>query len=95
VDIQTILDERGRELLYEEFRWATFLRMKPEEWKQRIYNYGMYSAREGTNPYELYPNTRRWAEDKSQIKFDLWPIPQVYIDLNTGAVLEQNAGWTK
>ena len=95
VDIQTILDERGRELLYEEFRWATFLRMKPEEWKQRIYNYGMYSAREGTNPYELYPNTRRWAEDKSQIKFDLWPIPQTYIDLNTGAVLEQNAGWTK
>ena len=44
VTIDTILDERGRELLYEEFRWATFLRMKPEEWKKRIYDHGMYSA---------------------------------------------------
>lgn len=95
VDIQTILDERGRELLYEEFRWATFLRMKPSEWKQRIYNYGMYSARSNADPATLYPNARRWAEETGEIKFDLWPIPQVYIDLNTGSDgLYQNPGWT-
>jgi tetratricopeptide (TPR) repeat protein len=94
VDIDTILDERGRELLYEEFRWATFLRMKPNEWKKRIYDHGMYSARTGTDPATLYPNTRRWAEDTGEIKFNLWPIPQTYIDLNTGSEgLYQNDGW--
>ena len=94
VDIDTILDERGRELLYEEFRWATFLRMKPAEWKKRIYDHGMYSARSNANPAELYPNTRRWAEDTGEIKFNLFPIPQTYIDLNTGSDgLYQNEGW--
>ena len=91
VDIQTILDERGRELLYEEFRWATFLRMKPAEWKERIYNYSMYAARPTAT--DLYPNGRRWAEDNKEIAFNLWPIPQTYIDLNTGSVLPQNDGW--
>ena len=91
ITIDTILDERARELLYEEFRWATFLRMKPEEWKPRIYKYGMYSARSGA---EVYPNLRRWAEDSGEIKFNLWPIPQTYIDLNTGSDgLYQNDGW--
>ena len=94
VDIDTILDERGRELLYEEFRWATFLRMKPAEWKKRIYDHGMYSARTSAPASELYPNTRRWAEDTGEIKFNLWPIPQTYIDLNTGSDgLYQNDGW--
>ena len=94
VDIDTILDERGRELLYEEFRWATFLRMKPAEWKKRIYDHGMYSARTTAPASELYPNTRRWAEDTGEIKFNLFPIPQTYIDLNTGSEgLYQNDGW--
>ena len=94
VDIDTILDERGRELLYEEFRWATFLRMKPAEWKKRIYDHGMYSARSNADPATLYPNTRRWAEDTGEIKFNLFPIPQTYIDLNTGSEgLYQNDGW--
>lgn len=91
VTIDTILDERGRELLYEEFRWATFLRMKPDEWKHRIYDYGMYSARSGA---EIYPNIRRWSEETGEIKFNLFPIPQTYIDLNTGSDgLYQNDGW--
>ena len=91
VTIDTILDERARELLYEEFRWATFLRMKPEEWKPRIYNYGKYCARPGT---PVYPEIRRWAEDTGEIAFNLWPIPQTYIDLNTGSDgLTQNPGW--
>ena len=93
VTIDTILDERGRELLYEEFRWATFLRMKPAEWKKRIYDHSMYAARSTASAAELYPNARRWAEDTGEIKFDLFPIPQTYIDLNTGAELTQNEGW--
>ena len=93
IDIDTILDERGRELLYEEFRWATFLRMKPQEWKKRIYDHGMYSARSSADPATLYPNTRRWAEFTGEIAFDLFPIPQSYIDLNTEAEMTQNKGW--
>ena len=94
VDIDTILDERGRELLYEEFRWATFLRMKPDEWKKRIYDHGMYSARSSAPASELYPNTRRWAEFTGNIEFNNWPIPYTYIELNKGSDgLKQNEGW--
>ena len=91
VDIDTILDERARELLYEEFRWATFLRMKPAEWKHRIYDYGMYSAR---STAEEGWQVRRWAEFTGEIEWDLWPIPQTYIDLNKESDgLTQNPGW--
>jgi len=91
VDMDIILDERARELLYEEFRWATFLRMKPSEWKHRIYDYGMYSAR---SEAEAGWQVRRWAEYTGEIEWDLWPIPQTYIDLNTDSDgLTQNPGW--
>lgn len=89
IDLNTILDERARELLYEENRWATLLRFEPSIWKQRIYDYGTYSARSG----KVYPEIRRWATYTEDIKFDYWPIPQAYIDLNTGAPMEQNKGW--
>ena len=78
-DIDDILDERARELIYEEARWFTFLRMEPEVWKQRIYDHAMY-----------------WSDYKkvtTPIAWNLWPIPQDIIDLNTGAPMEQNAGW--
>lgn len=90
IDMQVILDERARELMFEEDRWGTLLRMSPEEWKSRIYNYGMYAARNGA---AVYPEVRRWAEYTSDIRFNNWPIPQTYIDLNTGAPMEQNEGW--
>jgi len=91
ISIDIILDERARELLYEEFRWATFLRMKPEEWKHRIYDYGMYSARADAPQGWEY---RRWADFTGEISWDLWPIPQTYIDLNSESEgLSQNPGW--
>jgi SusD family. len=91
ITLETILDERARELLYEEFRWATFLRMKPAEWKHRIYDYGMYSARSDA---ESGWQVRRWADFTGEIEWDLWPIPQTYIDLNTESDgLTQNPGW--
>lgn len=91
IDMQVILDERARELMFEEDRWGTLLRMKAEEWQPRILNYGMYTAGSGD---EVYPNIRRWSEytDRS-LKFKNWPIPQTYIDLNTGKPMEQNEGW--
>lgn len=35
----------------------------------------------------------RWAEFTGEIAFDLFQIPQSYIDLNTGAEMAQNKGW--
>lgn len=96
MSLDLILDERARELFFEEFRWATFLRMEPEIWRNRIYNYGMYSARANTPVTELGPKyARRWAEFTGEIKFKYLPIPQTYIDLNTGNPdgMKQNEGW--
>lgn len=94
--LDLILDERARELFYEEFRWATFLRMEPQVWKQRIYDHGMYSAQPGARVWTKEdPNIRRWAEYTEKIPFDYLPIPQTYIDLNTGNPdgMKQNIGW--
>ena len=91
INMEIILDERARELLYEEFRWATFLRMKPSEWKYRIYDYGMYSARSGDPKGWEY---RRWDDFTGEIDWNLWPIPQTYMDLNTESDgMPQNPGW--
>lgn len=90
IDIDVILDERARELFFEESRWFTLLRMKPEEWKHRIYDYGMYSARGGA---KVFPEIRRWGEFSAEIQFNHWPIPQKYIDLNNELEMAQNTGW--
>ena len=90
IDMQVILDERARELLFEEDRWGTLLRCKPEEWQQRIEKYGTYTAR-ATDVQ--FPDIRRWSEFTDKIDFTNWPIPQTYIDLNTGAEMAQNVGW--
>ena len=79
MDIHAILDERIRELIFEEGRWFTFLRMEPQVWKQRIYDHAMYWV-----DYKTYSTPIAW---------DLWPIPQNIIDLNTGAQMDQNPGW--
>jgi len=79
MDIDVILDERIRECIFEDCRWFTFLRMEPQVWKQRIYDHAMYWS-----DYKTYSTPIAW---------DLWPIPQDIIDLNTGAEMEQNEGW--
>jgi hypothetical protein len=79
IDINSILDERIRECLFEEGRWFTLLRMEPDIWKQRIYDHGMFTA-----DYPRYNLTIKW---------NLWPIPRSIIDLNVGAEIPQNPGW--
>jgi tetratricopeptide (TPR) repeat protein len=79
VDIDAILDERIRELLFEEGRWFTLLRMEPATWKQRLYDHAMF-----IHDYVKYTIS---------IPFDLWPIPQNTIELNTEADFPQNTGW--
>lgn len=77
IDLDLILDERARELVYEESRWNTLLRMGGTVAIDRIKKYSYWD----------YPRT---TLNKT---FNLWPIPQTVIDTNKDVKLEQNPGW--
>lgn len=77
VNVDLILDERARELVYEETRWNTLLRMGGNVAVERIKKYAYWDYPRAT----LVKN------------FNLWPIPQSVIDSNKDVVLEQNPGW--
>jgi hypothetical protein len=73
----TILDERARELMYEEHRWNTLLRMG------------------GSIATDRIRQLMLWDTYKSSYnrQFNLLPIPQGFIDVNTGNKIDQNSGW--
>lgn len=77
MSLDLILDERARELVYEESRWNTLLRMGGNIAVDRIKKYAYWD----------YPRTTLNKD------FNLWPIPQIVIDTNKDAKLEQNPGW--
>lgn len=77
VNVELILDERARELVYEEKRWNTLLRMGGTLAVERIKEYAYWEDPRAT----LTKN------------FNLWPIPQVVIDTNKDVVMAQNPGW--
>jgi len=72
-----ILDERARELVYEECRWNTLLRM------------GGTIATDRIKKYAYWPE----AAATLTFNYNLWPIPQTVIDTNKDVKLEQNPGW--
>lgn len=74
-----ILDERARELLYEEARWNTLLRMGGNIAVERIRKYAYWPEAKATLTFD----------------YNLWPIPQTIIDTNKDVVLEQNPGWKR
>lgn len=73
----TILDERARELVYEEWRWNTLLRMGGTIAVDRIKKYAYWDKTATTLTFN----------------YNLWPIPQTVIDTNKDVVLPQNPGW--
>jgi hypothetical protein len=73
----TILDERARELVYEECRWNTLLRMGGTIAVDRIRKYAYWPEAAATLTFN----------------YNLWPIPQTVIDTNKDNKLEQNPGW--
>ncbi|MDR3061561.1 MAG: RagB/SusD family nutrient uptake outer membrane protein [Dysgonamonadaceae bacterium] len=77
VNTDLILDERARELVYEEWRWNTLLRM------------GGTVATDRIKEYAYWPE----AKATLNFKFNLWPIPQTVIDTNKDELLEQNCEW--
>jgi hypothetical protein len=78
VNLDLILDERARELVYEERRWNTLLRM------------GGTTAVDRIREYAYWDKARTSLAGKT---FNLWPIPQAVIDTNKDVKLEQNPGW--
>ncbi len=83
VDIDYLLDERLRELYYEEPRMITLCRMGKLAERNRKYN---YSYTDVTGTYEC-------AGTSIQDYHNLWPIPFSEIERNTEAVIEQNPGY--
>lgn len=85
VDLYTILDERARELAWEEMRWPTLLRMggngSNEVMKTQLMNHSL-----GTEDVPMFAG-------QTFPDWTLFPIPFDVIALNTGAVIEQNPGW--
>jgi hypothetical protein len=77
INLDLILDERARELVYEETRWNTLLRMGGTVAVDRIKKYAYWDDPRNT----LTKN------------FNLWPIPQTVIDTNKDKPLAQNPGW--
>jgi hypothetical protein len=78
VTIDYILDERARELPFEEWRVLTLHRLN--KLSERVTKYNpMYNGKYATHKVSEYHN--------------LWPIPQSEIERNTEAVLEQNPGY--
>jgi len=78
VDIDYILDERARELNFEELRILTLMRLG--KLVDRVKKYDpMSNGKFASNGIGDYQN--------------LWPIPQSEIERNTEAVFEQNPGY--
>jgi hypothetical protein len=77
VSIELILDERARELMYEECRWNTLLRI------------GGTVAVDRIKKYAYWDNPRATLTKN----YNLWPIPQVVIDTNKDKPMAQNPGW--
>jgi hypothetical protein len=74
-----ILDERARELVYEEARWNTLLRMGGTIAVDRIRKYAYWTEAKATLTFN----------------YNVWPIPQTIIDTNKDAVIPQNDGWKR
>ncbi|MCQ2147041.1 MAG: RagB/SusD family nutrient uptake outer membrane protein [Bacteroidales bacterium] len=90
MSIDFILDERSRELITEEPRRETLIRLSQENgaderlasniFKTRVRTYNEVSGRE----------VRGMHDDTTPV---LFPIPQEFIDSNTGRAVKQNPGY--
>ncbi len=86
--IYTILDERARELAWEEMRWPTLLRMEAQGKKNEVLRHQLMNYSQGVNDCAN-------ADFKSREfpEWSLFPIPYDVIMLNKDKKIEQNIGW--
>ena len=87
--IYTILDERARELAWEEMRWPTLLRMEAQGKKNEVLRHQLMNYSQGVNDCANADFRSREFPDWS-----LFPIPYDVIMLNKDNPIEQNEGWS-
>lgn len=83
--IYTILDERARELSWEEHRWPTLLRMASSKEKNEVLVNQIMNNAQYVHDCPTYKG--------APISWTLFPIPLSVIQLNSGAEMAQNPGW--
>jgi hypothetical protein len=74
VNIDYILDERGRELYGEELRTLTLCRLKKYYDRTKRFGYSLCAS----------------SIDNCSLKDNLFPIPQAVIDANSEVIISQN-----
>lgn len=109
VNIGTILDERDRELFYEEPRKVELTRIAylfaqtgQADYMGRTYSMSNFSTKnfwydrimDLTDFYNKGVHTNHGDEYTMSPYHVLWPIPQAAIDANTGAHINQNIGYS-
>ena len=92
VDLEVILDERARELAWEEMRWPTLMRFGKGGQSSKGENAVVKKHLEThTFSAEIMPET---FANRTLPEWTLFPIPFTVINLNKEAPMEQNFGWT-
>ena len=90
VDIDFILDERSRELITEEQRRETLIRLSQENGGDERLASNIFKRR--VRAYNEVTGKPGWGMDDDTTPV-LFPLPQEFIDSNTGRKLEQNPGY--
>lgn len=90
VDIDFILDERSRELISEEQRRETLIRLSQENGGNERLASNVFKRRVRT--YNEVTGKAGWGMDDDETPV-LFPLPQEFLDSNTGRPLTQNPGY--
>ena len=88
--IDFILDERSRELITEEQRRHTLIRLSQENGGDERKANNIFKTRVRTHNEVSGREVRGMHDDVTPV---LFPIPQKFIDSNTGSRIQQNAGY--
>ena len=93
VDLEAILDERARELVWEEMRWPTLMRMgKGGQDSPGSNEVVKKHLEKHTFSAEIMPDV---YANRTLPSWTLFAIPFNVINLNSDAVIQQNDGWQK
>ncbi len=90
MSIDMILDERSRELITEEQRRHTLIRLSQENGGNERLATNLYKRRTREHNEVVGRPVRGMHDDDTPV---LFPIPRAFIDANTGRKVEQNPGF--
>lgn len=90
MSIDMILDERSRELITEEQRRHTLIRLSQENGGDERSAANIYKTRTRTHNEVVGREIRGMHDDVTPV---LFPIPRAFIDSNTGNAIAQNPGF--